>query len=105
MLQTRYLAQKNSYHLHYKKNSAVILMFLKLSVIFLKFTLITLKYKHKKALFFKLTSALTLRNASFNHLMVFGVLTCKTTDKICEISSSHGVEYEVQNCLLGCTAV
>jgi hypothetical protein len=25
--------------------------------------------------------------------------------KICEISSSHGGEYEVQNCLLGCTAV
>jgi hypothetical protein len=23
----------------------------------------------------------------------------------CEISSSHGGEYEVQNCLLGCTAV
>jgi hypothetical protein len=59
MLQTRYLAQKNSYHLHYKKNSAVILMFLNLSVIFLQFTLITLKYKHKKAFFFKLTSALT----------------------------------------------
>jgi hypothetical protein len=25
--------------------------------------------------------------------------------KTCEISSSHGGEYEVQNCLLGCTAV
>jgi hypothetical protein len=25
--------------------------------------------------------------------------------KICEISSSHGGEYDVQNCLLGCTAV
>jgi hypothetical protein len=24
---------------------------------------------------------------------------------ICEISSSHGSEYDVQNCLLGCTAV
>jgi hypothetical protein len=24
---------------------------------------------------------------------------------LCEISSSHGDEYEVQNCLLGCTAV
>jgi hypothetical protein len=24
---------------------------------------------------------------------------------VCEISSSHGGEYEVQNCLLGCTAV
>jgi hypothetical protein len=24
--------------------------------------------------------------------------------KECEISSSHGGEYEVQNCLLGCTA-
>jgi hypothetical protein len=24
---------------------------------------------------------------------------------ICEISSSHGGEYDVQNCLLGCTAV
>jgi hypothetical protein len=23
----------------------------------------------------------------------------------CEISSSHGGEYKVQNCLLGCTAV
>jgi hypothetical protein len=23
----------------------------------------------------------------------------------CEISSSHGGEYDVQNCLLGCTAV
>jgi hypothetical protein len=27
------------------------------------------------------------------------------TINICEISSSHGGEYEVQNCLLGCTAV
>jgi hypothetical protein len=25
--------------------------------------------------------------------------------EICKISSSHGGEYEVQNCLLGCTAV
>jgi hypothetical protein len=25
--------------------------------------------------------------------------------KFCEISSSHGGEYDVQNCLLGCTAV
>jgi hypothetical protein len=24
---------------------------------------------------------------------------------LCEISSSHGGEYDVQNCLLGCTAV
>jgi hypothetical protein len=24
---------------------------------------------------------------------------------LCEISSSHGSEYDVQNCLLGCTAV
>jgi hypothetical protein len=25
--------------------------------------------------------------------------------QLCEISSSHGGEYDVQNCLLGCTAV
>jgi hypothetical protein len=25
--------------------------------------------------------------------------------KLCEISSSHGGEYDVQSCLLGCTAV
>jgi hypothetical protein len=25
--------------------------------------------------------------------------------KTCEISSSHGGEYDVQSCLLGCTAV
>jgi hypothetical protein len=24
---------------------------------------------------------------------------------VCEISSSHGGEYDVQSCLLGCTAV
>jgi hypothetical protein len=29
----------------------------------------------------------------------------KNIFKRCEISSSHGSEYEVQNCLLGCTAV
>jgi hypothetical protein len=28
-----------------------------------------------------------------------------TEDKDCEISSSHGGEYDVQSCLLGCTAV
>jgi hypothetical protein len=27
------------------------------------------------------------------------------TSDICEISGSHGGEYEVQNCLLGCTAM
>jgi hypothetical protein len=25
--------------------------------------------------------------------------------KVCEISSSHGGEYDVQSCLLGCTAM
>jgi len=25
--------------------------------------------------------------------------------EVCEISSSHGGEYDVQSCLLGCTAV
>jgi hypothetical protein len=29
----------------------------------------------------------------------------KRDNNICEISSSHGGEYEVQICLLGCTAV
>jgi hypothetical protein len=29
----------------------------------------------------------------------------QTTEDLCEISSSHGDKYEVQNCLLGCTAV
>jgi glutamate racemase len=32
--------------------------------------------------------------------------TCqKNWKELCEISSSHGGEYDVQNCLLGCTAV
>jgi hypothetical protein len=30
---------------------------------------------------------------------------CANNDQECEISSSHGGEYDVQNCLLGCTAV
>jgi hypothetical protein len=31
---------------------------------------------------------------------------CKKKYKhLCEISSSHGGEYDVQSCLLGCTAV
>jgi hypothetical protein len=34
---------------------------------------------------------------------LFITLTFKTLR--CEISSSHGGEYKVQNCLLGCTAV
>jgi hypothetical protein len=29
----------------------------------------------------------------------------RTEEKKCEISSFHGGEYDVQNCLLGCTAV
>jgi hypothetical protein len=29
----------------------------------------------------------------------------KLGEKLCEISSSHGGEYDVQNCFLGCTAV
>jgi hypothetical protein len=28
-----------------------------------------------------------------------------TSSTLCEISSSHGGEYDVQSCLLGCTAV
>jgi hypothetical protein len=31
-------------------------------------------------------------------------ISCSSSE-LCEISSSHGGEYEVQNCLLGCTAV
>jgi hypothetical protein len=29
----------------------------------------------------------------------------KSSSYLCEISSSHGGEYDVQSCLLGCTAV
>jgi hypothetical protein len=29
----------------------------------------------------------------------------QTLSSLCEISSSHGGVYDVQNCLLGCTAV
>jgi hypothetical protein len=32
-------------------------------------------------------------------------LISRRSIKLCEISSSHGGEYDVQNCLLGCTAV
>jgi hypothetical protein len=37
-----------------------------------------------------------------SQLYYFGV--CDISDE-CEISSSHGGKYEVQICLLGCTAV
>jgi hypothetical protein len=33
------------------------------------------------------------------------LFVAKSTHKACEISSSHGGEYEVKICLLGCTAV
>jgi hypothetical protein len=34
------------------------------------------------------------------------LLVCsRTSPLLCEISSSHGGEYDVQNCLVGCTAV
>jgi hypothetical protein len=39
---------------------------------------------------------------------IFEVSKRKTALKLTvtfEVSSSHGVEYEVQNCFLGCTAV
>jgi hypothetical protein len=43
-----------------------------------------------------------IRNNEFNQ----GGSICKRIlQYLCEISSSHGGEYEVQNCLLGCTAV
>jgi hypothetical protein len=42
-----------------------------------------------------------------NHVYTFPstLLSTHPTFQQGEISSSHGGEYEVQNCLLGCTAV
>jgi hypothetical protein len=37
--------------------------------------------------------------------ILYGVTLSIKHDKICEISSSHGGEYDVQSCLLGYTAV
>jgi hypothetical protein len=50
------------------------------------------------------------RHCPVNLLLCAPKLLCVVSSQeliltLCEISSSHGGEYEVQNCLLGCTAV
>jgi hypothetical protein len=50
----------------------------------------------KKSILHKLLSGLQIKKRKKKE---------KENRKLCEISSSHGGEYDVQNCLLGCTAV
>jgi hypothetical protein len=62
---------------------------------------LVIKHEHEKLL--RAGNQLVISSLRSRYWITTGSVVVKNV--LCEISSSHGGKYEVQNCLLGCTAV